>query len=96
MDRSPAWFCNYINAEENERFNRKRCYTEDISVRRPWRRRGLARSLLSQSLQMFKDEGMEEAALGVDTDNLSSALGLYEDLGFQTTKLWTAYRKSMV
>ncbi|TET33139.1 MAG: GNAT family N-acetyltransferase [Anaerolineales bacterium] len=86
---------NYIKAEENERFNRKRCYTEDISVRRPWRRRGLARSLLAQSLQMFKDEGMEEAALGVDTDNLSGALALYEDLGFQTNKLWTAYRKLM-
>jgi len=87
---------NYINAEENERFNRKRCYTEDISVRRPWRRRGLARSLLAQSLQMFKDEGMEEAALGVDTDNPSGALGLYENLGFQNIKLWTAYRKPMV
>lgn len=87
---------NYINAEENERFNRKRCYTEDISVRRPWRRRGLARSLLTRSLQMFKDEGMEEAALGVDTDNLSGALGLYDDLGFQTNKLWMAYRKPMV
>ena len=87
---------NYINDEENERFNRKRCHTEDISVRRPWRRRGLARSLLAQSLQMFKDEGMEEAALGVDTDNLSGALGLYENLGFHNIKLWTAYRKPMV
>lgn len=45
---------------------------------------------------MFKDEGMEEAALGVDTDNLSGALGLYDDLGFQTNKLWMAYRKPMV
>ncbi len=87
---------NYINAEENERFNRKRCYTEDISVRRPWRRRGLARSLLTQSLQMFKNEGIEEAALGVDTDNPSDALGLYEDLGFQNIKLWMVFRKPMV
>ncbi len=86
---------NFINDEENEHFKRKRGHTEDISVRRPWRRRGLARSLLAQSLQMFKDEGMEEAALGVDTDNLSGALALYEDLGFQTNKLWTAYRKPM-
>jgi ribosomal protein S18 acetylase RimI-like enzyme len=87
---------NYINAEENERFNRKRCYTEDISVRRPWRRRSLARSLLTQSLQMFKNEGIEEAALGVDTDNPSGALGLYEDLGFQNIKLWMVFRKPMV
>jgi len=86
---------NFINDEENERFNRKRGHTEDISVRRPWRRRGLARSLLAQSMQMLKGEGMEEATLGVDTDNLSGALGLYENLGFQNTKLWMAYRKPM-
>ncbi|HUS83755.1 MAG TPA: GNAT family N-acetyltransferase [Anaerolineales bacterium] len=87
---------NYIYDEENDRFNRKRGHTEDISVRRPWRRRGLARSLVAQSLQMLKDEGMEEAALGVDTNNPSGALGLYEDLGFQNIKLWMAYRKPMV
>ena len=87
---------NFINDKENERFNRKRGHTEDISVRRPWRRRGLAQSLLAQSLQMLKDEGMEEAALGVDTDNPSGALVLYENLGFQNIKLWMAYRKPMV
>jgi len=87
---------NYINEKENERFSRKRGHTEDISVRRPWRRRGLARSLLAHSLQMLKDEGMNEATLGVDTDNPSGALGLYEDLGFQNIKLWLAYRKPMV
>jgi ribosomal protein S18 acetylase RimI-like enzyme len=86
---------NYINDEENRRFNRKRGFTEDISVRRPWRRRGLARSLLAQSLKMLKEEGMEEAALGVDTDNPSGALGLYENLGFRNVKLWMAYRKTM-
>ncbi len=87
---------NFINDDENERFNQKRGHTEDICVRRPWRRRGLARSLLAQSMQMFKDEGMEEATLGVDTDNPSGALGLYESLGFQNIKLWMAYRKPMV
>jgi len=87
---------NYIYGEENERYNRKRGHTEDISVRRPWRRRGLARSLLAQSLEMLKEEGMEEATLGVDTDNPSGALGFYEDLGYQNIKLWMAYRKPML
>ena len=35
---------SFINAEENEEYQRKRGYTEGICVRRPWRRRGLARS----------------------------------------------------
>lgn len=45
---------------------------------------------------MFNNEGIEEAALGVDTDNPSDALGFYEDLGFQNIKLWMVFRKPMV
>ena len=36
----------YIDARENEKFARHRGYTEGISVRRPYRRRGLALSLI--------------------------------------------------
>ena len=52
---------NFVNQNENEDYHRQRGYTEGISVRRPWRRRGLARALLTRSLQMFKDMGMTEA-----------------------------------
>jgi GNAT superfamily N-acetyltransferase len=34
----------FINAEENERFGQKRGWVENILVRRPWRKRGLARA----------------------------------------------------
>jgi ribosomal protein S18 acetylase RimI-like enzyme len=64
-------------------------------VRRPWRRRGLARALLTRSLKMFQDMGMEEAALGVDTENLSGALRLYESVGFRAVKRQTIYRKAL-
>ena len=36
----------FIHHEQNRLYNRKRGYTEFISVRRPWRRRGLARALI--------------------------------------------------
>ncbi|MEJ2349481.1 MAG: GNAT family N-acetyltransferase [Anaerolineales bacterium] len=84
---------NFINERENEEFERQRGYTEAISVRRPWRRRGLARALLTRSLKMFKDMGMTEAALGVDTQNLSGALRLYENVGFRAVRRETIYRK---
>jgi mycothiol synthase len=86
---------NFLNAAENAEYNRQRGYTEGISVRRPWRRRGLARALLTRSLQMFKDMGMTEAALGVDTENLSGALRLYESVGFRAVKRESIYRKPM-
>ena len=36
-----------VPAEENERHGRARVYVSAVSVRRPWRRRGLARALLA-------------------------------------------------
>jgi mycothiol synthase len=87
---------SFINHDENREYNRKRGYTEDISVRRPWRKRGLARSLIVQSLQEIKQRGMSEAALGVDANNLTGALRLYESVGFQVTRRSSAYRKPML
>lgn len=77
---------SFINARENERFGRKRGWTEFISVRRPYRRQGLARSLLVQSLHALKERGMEEAALGVLTENLHGAFRLYESVGFRVVR----------
>ncbi|MFQ5942734.1 MAG: GNAT family N-acetyltransferase [Anaerolineales bacterium] len=86
---------NYIDERENEEYGRKRGYTENISVRRPWRRRGLARALIAESFYLLRDLGMEEAALSVDTENLSGALSLYESMGFEQVKRWTDYRKPL-
>lgn len=94
-DEVAGMVLNYINAEENTRYNRSRGYTEDICVRRPWRRRGLARALIVRSLAMLRDRGMSQAALGVDAENLTGALGLYESLGYRPVQRWTLYRKEM-
>lgn len=86
---------NFVNEKENEEYARKRGYTENISVGRPWRKRGLAKSLIVQSMQMFKAMGFTETALGVDAENISGALHLYKALGYQVTKKATTYRKAM-
>jgi mycothiol synthase len=86
---------NYINAAENESFNRKRGYTENISVRRPWRRQGVARALLTQSIQMFIEMGMDETSLGVDTENPNGALNLYQSVGYQEARRFYTYRKPL-
>ncbi len=86
---------NFINVRENTEFNRKRGYTEFISVRRPWRRRGLARALIVESFNELKRRGMSEAALGVDAENPNGALQVYQDCGFQVVKTAYTYRKAM-
>ena len=94
-DQVAGMVLNFLDVKENEEYKRKRGYTEDICVLRPWRKNGLARALLTRSLQMFKDIGMDHAALGVDTQNLTGALNLYESVGFQVEKRHTNYRKML-
>jgi mycothiol synthase len=95
-DQVAGMVLSYIDARENETYHRKRGWTEEISVRRPWRRRGLARALLVQSLHAVRARGMHEAALGVDAQNPTGALRLYESVGFRAVKIWTTYRKPML
>ncbi len=83
----------FINAPENEKYNRQRGYTEFISVRRPWRKRGLARALIVRSLRLQKERGMIESALGADSENISGAIRIYEECGFRVTKRSAIYRK---
>jgi mycothiol synthase len=83
----------YINREENEQFDRRRGYTESISVRRPWRRRGVARALIAATIRLLRERGMTEVALGVDTENVTGALALYESCGYVPVSRFTTYRK---
>jgi mycothiol synthase len=86
----------YINQDENERFRRRRGYTEAISVRRPWRRRGVARALIAETIRRLRDREMTEVALGVDTENVTGALRLYESCGYVAVSRFTTYRKPLV
>jgi mycothiol synthase len=86
---------SYINAAENEFYGRQRGWVENINVRRPWRRRGLARALIAASFPLLRARGMTEGALTVDTENPSGALRLYERCGFVPAKRSTTYRRRL-
>lgn len=86
---------NYIDQDYNMKFQRKRGWTENISTRREWRRRGIAKALIVRSMHMHKAKGMTEVGLGVDTNNLSGALNLYQSLGYKKDKTMMTYRKEM-
>jgi mycothiol synthase len=86
---------NWIWAEENEGLGVKRGWLERISVRRAWRRRGLARAITAESLRRLRAAGMTEGMLGVDAENPNGALGLYDGLGFEVHSRATAYRRPL-
>lgn len=66
-------------------------FTDVLGVRRPWRGRGLASTLLVDAMRAYKDDGMEYASLRVDTANPTGAVGLYERLGFEPTHGYVLY-----
>lgn len=86
----------WIWADENERLGVRRGWLEHISVRRPWRKRGLARAITVRAMELLADRGTAEAMLGVDADNANGALRLYEAVGFEVEERTTAYRRDFV
>jgi mycothiol synthase len=83
-----------VHAEENERLG-LRGWLDHVSVRRPWRRRGLAAALIASTLRILQERGLEVVALGVDAENPTGALALYEGLGFRRHKTGIAYRRDL-
>lgn len=77
-----AFSLNKVDPAENERQGYTTGWVNGLGTRRPWRKRGLAGFLLTQSFRAFKAEGLAFATLGVDAENPTGALGLYERLGF--------------
>jgi mycothiol synthase len=86
---------NSIDPEENEALDRHRGLLDSVFVRRLWRRRGLAGALVGRSLTLLRERGMTSAWLGVDADNPTGALGVYERAGFEVHLRSSAYHKPM-
>jgi len=85
-----------VDGLENESRNRARAWLADISVRRPWRGRGLAKALISRSLEMLKLMNLKEAVLVVDTENPNGASKLYDTMGFVTEERGISWMKPLI
>lgn len=86
---------SFIDTAQNEEYRRKRGYTEAISTSRRWRRRGVAKALIVESIRELAARGMTEVALGVHTENPNGAFDLYAGLGYEVVSTWTTYRKPL-
>ena len=92
-DQVAGGIINGIERGENEALGLNRGWLHSVFTRRPWRKRGLASALIGRSLTLLRERGMTSAVLGVDADNPTGALGLYERAGFEPTYRATAWRK---
>ena len=66
-----------------------------VSVRRPWRRRGLGRALLLRSFGQLYERGERRVSLSVDTENPTGATRLYERVGMRVEREEVLYRKEL-
>jgi ribosomal protein S18 acetylase RimI-like enzyme len=85
----------FINADENTRFDVRRGWCENISTRAAWRGRGVASALIVRALRALRERGMTEAALGVDAQNETGALRLYQKMGFREAARETEWRRPL-
>ena len=86
---------NWIEDEENARVGVDAGWLGNVSVRRPWRRQGVGAAIIAASLRTFRHRGLAEGRLGVDAENPTGALGLYERLGFVPFSQFDSYRKEL-
>lgn len=85
----------HYEAGHRGRAGKSRGFTEHIFVRPEFRGRGLAGALVAAALKALHDQGVEEAELGVDSQNESAAFELYKKLGYETESVDRWYRKPL-
>jgi ribosomal protein S18 acetylase RimI-like enzyme len=68
-------------------------WVEGIGTIESHRGRGIASALITMAMRSFRDDGMQYAILGVDSENATGANRVYERLGFEVDRRGIAFRK---
>ncbi len=66
-----------------------------LGVRKPWRRRGLGTALLRHSFRDFRARDATRVGLGVDAENTTGAVRLYEQAGMHVVRRNDTYEKAL-
>ncbi len=94
-EERPSHVVAYVQSNEFDAYfeatGRREAFVAKVGTRREHRGRGLAGMLLAQSLVRYREAGFDEAALDVDSENPTGALGLYLRAGFEIESRWTDY-----
>ena len=91
----PARVAAYLQTSEFDAYleqtGRREAYVAKVGTRREYRGRGLASTLLRHALAEYRAAGYDEAALDVDSENPTGALGIYRRAGFEVETRTTDY-----
>ncbi|MEP7135200.1 MAG: GNAT family N-acetyltransferase [Chloroflexota bacterium] len=70
-------------------------YVNILGVLRPWRKRGIGLALLRHAFGELYRRGKRKAGLGVDAENLTGALRLYENAGMHVHQAMDQFEKEI-
>ena len=70
-------------------------HVDELAVRRPWRRRGIALALLHHSFAALYARGKKSVSLGVDASSLTGATRLYEKAGMRIFREFQTFEKEL-
>ena len=82
-----------VDDEEIRRTDSKVAHAWAVCVAEEWRRKGVARALLTRGLTKVRDLGAEEVLLDTEAENKHSAMKVYESVGFDIRRTFTFHRK---
>lgn len=85
-----------IDQEYNKEKNTRLGWIHSIGVLKQNRLRGIGTRLMIEGMKLLKAKGMSEVVLGVDDQNPTEAIKLYEKVGFNVTKKDVALRKTIM
>ena len=89
----------YLQTNEYDAYEamtgKREAYVAKVGTRREYRGRGLASCLLGHALARYRQDGYAEAALDVDSENPTGALGIYQRAGFEVESRWTDYTRTV-
>ncbi|MEV0287120.1 GNAT family N-acetyltransferase [Kribbella sp. NPDC050820] len=90
-DAIAAYVLGYEYEADTEATGIRELYIGQVGTMKAYRGRGLAGVALAKVLTEAAKAGYQRSALGVDADNPTGALGLYERLGYSVSSKWTSY-----
>jgi len=86
---------NCVSEDECDAYGRKVGHSVKVCVKDGWRRKGLATYLLTSSLKLLRNIGIEEVSLDTEVENTSMAMKVYAGVGFTTRRTFTFYAKPL-
>jgi mycothiol synthase len=94
-ERIAAYVLGYEYVADTAATGIKELYIGQVGTRRDYRGKGAARAALARVMSIAQEADFKRVSLGVDAENPTGALGLYEKLGFRTKTKSISYRRAI-